>query len=280
MIEIDGVTCRYGNARGGSDTDGNDGGGGDANGVAGGDSSDSTKGVTAVDEVTLTIPDGEFLVVAGANGSGKTTLVRTFNGLVTPDSGTVTVNGTPVSDDLVAARTAVGMVFQDPRDQLVAATVGADVAFGPENLGLTHAEIECRVDEALAAVNMTGREDDQIETLSGGERERVAIAGALAMEPDHLVLDEPFTGLDEPARRSVIDRLRALGRDGTSVIVVTHDLRDVFGLADRIVGLSDGRVAVDAPPAGAIDALPGLDVRVPGDTREADRPNTSDETDP
>ena len=240
MIEVDGVTCRYG----GSDA-GDEG------------------GVTAVDDVSLSIPDGEFLIVAGANGSGKTTLVRTFNGLVEPDAGRVTVNGAPVEADLVAARTAVGMVFQEPRDQFVAATVGADVAFGPENLGLAHAEIDRRVEAALDAVNMAGRGTDRIASLSGGERERVAIAGALAMEPDHLVLDEPFTGLDEPARRSVVDRLRALRREGTSVIVVTHDLRDVFGLADRVVGLTDGRVAVDAPPDAAVEALPELGVRVP-----------------
>ena len=202
-------------------------------------------------------------VVAGANGSGKTTLVRTFNGLVTPDAGTVQVNGTSVSADLVAARSAVGMVFQDPRDQIVAATVGADVAFGPENLGLSHEAIDRRVSDALDAVNLTGREDDRIASLSGGERERVAIAGALAMEPDHLVLDEPFTGLDEPARRSVVERLRTLARDGTSVIVVTHDLRDVLSLADRILGLMSGRVAVDAPPETAVSELTDLGVRVP-----------------
>ena len=250
MIELDGVTCRYG--RGG------DGEGDDEDGDEGAD--DAT---VAVDDVSLTVPDGEFLVVAGANGSGKTTLVRTFNGLAEPDAGTVAVNGAPVDEDLVAARSAVGMVFQDPRDQLVAATVGADVAFGPENLGLAHDEIDRRVDEALAAVNMSGRERERIDSLSGGERERVAVAGALAMEPNHLVLDEPFTGLDEPARRSVVERLRALHREGTSVVVVTHDLRDVAALADRIVGLADGRVAVDAPPEEAVSALPGLDVRVP-----------------
>jgi len=250
VIELDGVTCRYG--RGG------DGEGDDEDGDEGAD--DAT---VAVDDVSLTVPDGEFLVVAGANGSGKTTLVRTFNGLAEPDAGTVSVNGAPVDEDLVAARSAVGMVFQDPRDQLVAATVGADVAFGPENLGLAHDEIDRRVDEALAAVNMSGRERERIDSLSGGERERVAVAGALAMEPDHLVLDEPFTGLDEPARRSVVERLRALHREGTSVVVVTHDLRDVAALADRIVGLADGRVAVDAPPEEAVSALPGLDVRVP-----------------
>jgi biotin transport system ATP-binding protein len=238
VIEVREVTCRYG----GSGDEG---------------------GVTAVDDVSLSVPDGQFLIVAGANGSGKTTLVRTFNGLVDPDAGRVAVNGTPVETDLVAARTAVGMVFQDPRDQFVAATVGADVAFGPENLGLSHAEIDRRVEAALDAVNMAGRETDRIASLSGGERERVAIAGALAMEPDHLVLDEPFTGLDEPARRSVVERLRALRREGTGVVVVTHDLRDVFGVADRVVGLADGRVAIDAPPAEAAAALPGLDVRVP-----------------
>jgi biotin transport system ATP-binding protein len=239
VIDADGVTCRYGSG------------------------TDDGAEVTAVDDVSLAVPDGEFLIVAGANGSGKTTLVRTFNGLSTPDSGAVAVNGTPVEADLVAARTAVGMVFQDPRDQLVAATVGADVAFGPENLGLARGEIDRRVAAALDAVNMAGREGERIASLSGGERERVAIAGALAMQPDHLVLDEPFTGLDEPARRSVVDRLRALHREGTSVIVVTHDLRDVLGMADRVVGLTDGRVAVDAPPDAAVEALPELGVRVP-----------------
>ncbi|WP_280586726.1 ABC transporter ATP-binding protein [Halorubrum sp. Boch-26] len=256
MIDTEGVTFRYGGGAG-----------------------DDDAGVTAVDDVSLSIPDGEFLVIAGANGSGKTTLVRTFNGLATPDSGTVAVNGTPVADDLVAARTAIGMVFQDPRDQLVAATVGADVAFGPENLGLAHDEIDRRVAAALDAVNMAGRGDDRIASLSGGERERVAVAGALAMEPDHLVLDEPFAGLDEPARRSVLDRLRELHAGGTSVIAVTHDLRDVLGLADRVVGLADGRIAVDAAPEAAVADLPGLEVRVP-EPAVADRPGDVAASDP
>ncbi|WP_101295242.1 energy-coupling factor ABC transporter ATP-binding protein [Halegenticoccus soli] len=228
----------------------------------------------AVDGVGLTIEDGEFVVLAGANGSGKTTLVRHFNGLLEPDAGEVLVNGRPVADDLVAARTAVGMVFQEPRDQLVAATVGADVAFGPENLGLPREEIDRRVDEALAAVRMRGRETERVDALSGGEQERVAVAGALAMEPDHLVLDEPFTGLDDPARRSVVARLRDLRADGTGIVVVTHDLRDVFDLADRVVAMADGRVALDAPPTEAVDRLPDLGVRAPGavdDRRDGER---------
>jgi biotin transport system ATP-binding protein len=220
------------------------------------------EGAPAVDGVSLTVADGEFLVLAGPNGSGKTTLVRGFNGLLSPDSGDISVNGRPVADDLVAARTAVGMVFQDPRDGFVAATVGADVAFGPENLGLPREEIDRRVDDALDAVRMQGRETDRIDELSGGERERVAIAGALAMEPDHLVLDEPFTGLDLRARESVLDRLAALDADGVSVVVVTHDLRDLTPLADRTVVLADGSVALDAAdPSPA--ALRELGVRPP-----------------
>ncbi|MUV61933.1 energy-coupling factor ABC transporter ATP-binding protein, partial [Halobacterium sp. CBA1126] len=165
---------------------------------------------TALDGVTLRVDDGECVVLAGANGSGKTTLVRHLNGLLEPDEGEVRVNGTPVHDDLVAARASVGMVFQDPRDGFVGATVGADVAFGPENLGLSREEIDARVAEALDAVALAGRRDERIDELSGGEQARVAIAGALAMRPDHLVLDEPFAGLDWPARQSVLERLRAL----------------------------------------------------------------------
>ncbi len=217
----------------------------------------------ALDGVSLSVPDGEFLLVAGPNGSGKTTLVRHWNGLLEPDAGDVLVNGRRVGADLVAARTTVGMVFQHPRDGFVAATVGEDVAFGPENLGLSRDEIDRRVDEALAAVGLSGREADRIATLSGGEEERLAIAGALAMEPDHLVLDEPLTGLDEPARRSVLARLRELHRSGTSVIVVTHDLRDLWDGADRLVVLGDGRIVRDDPPEGVLSDLPGLSVRDP-----------------
>ncbi|WP_247002145.1 energy-coupling factor ABC transporter ATP-binding protein [Halosolutus gelatinilyticus] len=220
-------------------------------------------GVTVLDDVSLSIEDGEFVLLAGANGSGKTTLLRHCNGLLEPDSGTVRVDGTPVRDDLVGARSSVGMVFQHPRDQFVAAAVGADVAFGPENLGLPRAEIDRRVASALDAVEMTGRETDRIDGLSGGEQSRVAIAGALAMEPAHLVLDEPFTGLDEPARRSVLDRLEALSADGTGILLATHDLRDVLPLADRVIAMRDGRVAVDDPPAAALDRLGDLSVRIP-----------------
>ena len=219
--------------------------------------------VAVLEALSLTIDDGEFVLLAGANGSGKTTLIRHCNGLLSPDEGEVLVDGTDVAEDPVAARTTVGMVFQHPRDQFVSATVGTDVAFGPENLGLPREEIDRRVAAALEAVNLTGREDERIDALSGGEQSRVAIAGALAMEPAHLVLDEPFTGLDEPARRSVLSHLESLSVDGTGVIVATHDLRDVHALADRVIVMRDGRVAVDEPPERALESLEGLDVRAP-----------------
>ncbi|MFC4438873.1 MULTISPECIES: energy-coupling factor ABC transporter ATP-binding protein [Natrialbaceae] len=223
--------------------------------------------VGVLEDVSLSIPDGEFVVLAGANGSGKTTLLRHCNGLLTPDEGTVLVDGTGVEDDLIGARTSVGMVFQHPRDQFVAATVGADVAFGPENLGLERDDINRRVENALDGVNLAGRGDERIDQLSGGEQSRVAIAGALAMEPTHLVLDEPFTGLDEPARKSVLSRLEALAADGTGILIATHDLRDVLGLADRVVAMADGRVVVDEPPETAVERLEPLEVRVPRDRR-------------
>jgi biotin transport system ATP-binding protein len=220
-------------------------------------------GDVAVDGVSLTIEDGEWLVLAGANGSGKTTLVRHCNALLEPDEGEVLVDGQRAGENPVAARTTVGMVFQTPRDQFVAATVGADVTFGPENLGLERAAIDRRVETALSAVGLEGREDERLDSLSGGEQARVAIAGALAMQPDHLVLDEPFAGLDWPARQSVLSHLDELHAGGTGIILVTHDVRDVLGRADRVVGLQDGAVAVDAAPESARDQLSSIDVRVP-----------------
>jgi biotin transport system ATP-binding protein len=220
-------------------------------------------GSPAVENVSLTIDDESVVLLAGPNGSGKTTLIRHFNGLLEPDSGSVSVDGHDVVDEPVAARTRVGMVFQSPRDQFVAATVGADVAFGPENLGLDRAEIDRRVADSLAAVNMEHRDDDRIDALSGGEQARVAVAGALAMGATHLVLDEPFAGLDAPARESLLRHLDALAAGGTTLVVVTHDLRDLTARADRLLVMDGGRIVEDDEPSVVLDRLDEHGVRDP-----------------
>ncbi len=217
----------------------------------------------ALSGVSVTINSGEWTIIAGRNGSGKTTLVHHFNALLTPDSGSIQVNGQSPATDPVTARTRVGMVFQNPRDQFVAATVGSDVAFGPENLGLDRSAIDDRVARALAAVNMDGRQDARLDELSGGEQARIAIAGALAMEPAYLVLDEPFAGLDWPAIRTLLDHLDALHDAGTGIIVVTHDVRDVLKRATHLIGLEGGEVAVTGDPSDVRDRLEPIGVRPP-----------------
>jgi len=217
---------------------------------------------TAVEDVSLRIEDGEWLLLVGPNGSGKSTLVRHFNALLEPDAGEVRVDDIDPVESPVAARTSVGMVFQHPRDQFVAATVGSEVAFGPENLGVSHAEIDRRVRNALSAVGMAGRRDEAVDALSGGEQARLAVAGALAMEPDHLVLDEPFAGLDLPARRTLLAHLDSIA-DETTIVVVTHDLRNLVERADRIAAMADGRLARVGPTDDVLEDLPELDVAVP-----------------
>ncbi|ERG98740.1 MAG: ABC-type cobalt transport system, ATPase component [Haloquadratum sp. J07HQX50] len=203
---------------------------------------------TVIDGISLKIDDGEWVVIAGANGSGKTTLIKHFNGLLSPDRGVVRINDTPVEADLLNARTTVGMVFQQPRDQLVAGTVAADVAFGPENLGLERNAIDTRVEQALETVGMSKKAQQRVHTLSGGEVARVALAGVLAMRPDHLICDEPFTGLDTTSRQAVYERLCEISASGTSIIIVTHDLREVIASADRLMILSDGQVGFNGAP--------------------------------
>lgn len=208
-----------------------------------------TAGTTILDGVSLRIEDGEFVTITGPNGAGKTTLIKHFNALLEPSSGRISVNGYSATDHPVKARTSVGMVFQHPRDGFVASTVGADIAFGPRNLGLSREAIERRVNTALDTVGMAGRTDDRIDQLSGGEQTRVAIAGALAMNPDHLVLDEPFAGLDSSGQRVILDKLESIVSEGHSVVVVTHNLKPVSDHCDRIGVLVDGQLEAAGPPA-------------------------------
>jgi len=207
-------------------------------------------GRTILNNISGTVRRGEFIAVIGPNGSGKSTLARHFNALLRPLAGRVTVDGMDTSDPSLCweIRRRVGMVFQNPDNQLVAALVEEDVAFGPENLGLPSAEIRRRVNEALALAGLSGYGKRAPHTLSGGQKQRLAIAGALAMRPSCLVLDEPTAMLDPVGRREVLSILHRLNREeGLTVILITHNMEEAV-LAHRIWVLVDGRLEMQGAP--------------------------------
>jgi energy-coupling factor transport system ATP-binding protein len=204
----------------------------------------------ALSDVDFTLEQGELVAVVGANGSGKSTLARLCDGLLVPTSGTVTVDGLDTRDPSATwdVRARVGLVMQNPDDQIVGGTVEDDTAFGPENLGLPRAEIGRRVESALAAVGLRGLERTEPHLLSEGQKQRLAVAGALAMEPAYIVFDEATSMLDARARDGVLSIVERLARgSGVGVVLVTHRLAEA-ALADRVVGLADGSVAFEGPP--------------------------------
>lgn len=207
----------------------------------------------ALDDVTLTIGDGEFVGLIGHTGSGKSTLVQHLNGLMKPDHGSVIVDGMDVSDknsDLREIRRRVGLVFQYPEHQLFEETVRKDVSFGPRNLGCSEQEIEERV---VKACHQVGLSDEKLDMspfdLSGGNKRRVAIAGVLAMRPRVLVLDEPTAGLDPRGRNELLELIRGLHEEeGNTIVMVSHSMDDISALAQRIIVMNEGRVAMDGTP--------------------------------
>jgi len=222
-----------------------------------------TNGQTSLTEIDLAVPQGQFVVICGANGSGKTTLLRHLNGLILPQKGRVLIAGQPVQTNLNRARQMVGMVFQEPDNQIVGATVAEDVAFGPENLGLTHLEIKRRVTECLTAVGLADFRHLPPQTLSGGRRRRLAIAGVLAMKPQIIAFDEPFSNLDYPGVRQVLEQMRSLHHSGHTLIVATHDIEKVIAHAQRLIVLDRGRIACDGPPDTVMHAVERHHVRRP-----------------
>ena len=204
----------------------------------------------ALKGIDLVIPDGIFLVVAGHNGSGKSTLSKHINGLLLPVEGQVLVNGldTKNEDDLLSIRQQVGMVFQNPDNQLVTTIVEEDVAFGPENLGIPSPEIRIRVDEALQKVGMSSYAGSAAHRLSGGQKQRIAIAGMLAMSPHILVLDEATAMLDPKGRDELLSTVYELNRkNGMTVIMITQYMEEAV-MADRLVVMSDGQIVMDDTP--------------------------------
>lgn len=208
----------------------------------------------ALSEVSFEIRPGEMVGVLGANGSGKSTLARLANGLLLPDGGSVSVDGLDTSDGLHDARirTAVGVVFQNPDDQIVATSVEDDVAFGPENLGLPRAQLRERVDSSLAQTGLSGLERREPHLLSGGQKQRLAIAGALAMQPRYLVLDEPLSMIDAEGRHQVREVLQSVRTDGHAILLITHDLAEVM-VADRVIVLDAGRAVFLGSPLELLD---------------------------
>ena len=211
---------------------------------------DNTPGVTVFQDLNLTIEAGKFTAVLGSNGCGKSTLAKHFNAILLPGGGKVYVCGmdTSVDEQLIPIRRNVGMVFQNPDNQIVANVVEEDVAFGPENLGSASPAIRRRVDNALKQVGMYEYREHAPHLLSGGQKQRIAIAGVIAMEPKCIVLDEPTAMLDPKGRREVIETIQQLNRDkNITIILITHHM-DEAAKADRVVVLDKGSVALDGTP--------------------------------
>ena len=208
----------------------------------------------ALDGVSLDIRRGERICLTGPNGSGKSTLSRVIAGLVAPDEGYVALSGNVVFDESGAhadeyrtARCGIGAVFQHPEDQIVTTVTEDDVAFGPENLAIEHDEIGLRISGSLDAVDMSDYRASNPTRMSGGQQQRIAIAGMLAMDSDVLVLDEPAAGLDPKARKSFLDMVARLHEEGLTVVMVSHNMDDLANLCDRVAVIDEGVIVEEGP---------------------------------
>ncbi len=211
---------------------------------------EGTKPVSVFEDLNLEIEEGSFVAVLGGNGCGKSTLAKHFNSILLPCGGKVYVHGMDTADEdkLIAIRRSIGMVFQNPDNQIVANVVEEDVAFGPENLGIASPEIRCRVDRALKQVGMYEYRTHAPHLLSGGQKQRIAIAGIIAMEPKCIILDEPTAMLDPKGRREVMETVQKLNREkGITIVLITHHM-DEAAQARRVVVMSEGKIAADGAP--------------------------------
>lgn len=202
-------------------------------------------GTQALKNINIEIEKGEKVAIIGPNGAGKSTLFSHFNGLTEPTSGCVKIEDKPISfekDELLKVRQKVGIVFQDPNDQLFAPTVKEDIAFGPMNLGLSYDEVEKRVEDALKMVGMENYEDKTPHHLSGGQQKRIAIAGIIAMKPELMILDEPTAGLDPDGVEKVLNIMNQLNEEGMTLIISSHDIDMISKYADKIFVLYNGKI--------------------------------------
>lgn len=220
-------------------------------------------GTEAIKDINLEINKQEFVVVAGANGSGKTVLARHLNGLLKPTRGRVIIAGKPISKNIIEARKKVGLIFQNPDSQIVGQTVAEEVAFGPENLNLPLPEIETIVERSLAAVGLGSLAGRSPHALSGGQKRKLTIAGVLAMKPEIIILDEPFTGLDYPGVVQIIEQVLQLHKTGHTILLITHELEKVLAHADRLVILDKGRLVENGRPEEVVYRSELYGVRMP-----------------
>ncbi len=238
----------------------------------GDDSSNSSdKKVKVLENLNLTIEKGTFVAVLGHNGSGKSTIAKLTNGILFADKGQVIVDGQVVQDDdsIFDIRKKVGMVFQNPDNQIVSSIVEEDVAFGVENLGIPSDECRRRVDDALKTVGMYAYREKSPSKLSGGQKQRVAVAGIIAMKPDCIVLDEPTAMLDPSGRREVIETVKKLNREeGITIVLITHYMDEAVQ-ADRVIVVDDGKIKMDDTPQNVfsrVDEVKSLGLDVPQST--------------
>ena len=220
-------------------------------------------GTRALRGINLAIPDGEFLLICGPNGSGKTTLIRLIGGLMKPTSGSIRLNGSDAGRTGQEVRPLVGMIFQDADSQIVGETVTEDVAFGPENQGLPADQIQERVAWAMRVMGLEKISEKPCYLLSGGEKKRLSIAGVLAMKPNIILFDEPFSHLDYPGTREILRHMVELHRQGRTLVVTTHDVEKVVGHVDRVVVVEQGELKAAGPPEAVIPILSRYGVRPP-----------------
>lgn len=245
------------------------------------EATEETEEARVLKGVSLQVKRGEFLAVLGHNGSGKSTLAKHINAILVPKKGSVEVEGLDTSDEelLFEIRQRVGMVFQNPDNQLVATIVEEDVAFAPENLGLKPQEIRTRVDYALDAVNMTEYREHAPHMLSGGQKQRIAIAGVLAMKPDILVMDEPTAMLDPVGRREIMETVKKLNREEKmTVVMITHFMEEA-ARADRVVVMNHGEIFMEGTPRevfSKVEKIKGIGLDVPQTTELIHHLNKAD----
>jgi biotin transport system ATP-binding protein len=216
-----------------------------------------------LNNINISFPEGSFTIIAGPNGSGKTQLMRHLNGLLKPQEGEILLNGRSIQEDLTAARRKVGLVFQNADSQIVGQTVASDIAFGPENLRWSREKINEKVQKSVDELGLGELKDRRPHTLSGGEKKRAVLASVLIMEPEVIVLDEPFIGLDYPGVSDVLSDIVRLHKAGRTIILITHDLEKTLAHCSRLVLMHQGEICAQGDPLDLLSHLEEYGIKRP-----------------